>query len=105
MNSQNSNEIIDISDSESEAETVSYRSSPIRQRGTPFPGRNLEDEYNNYIRELNQELNVSHIQLEHAVNHYLRFSIMVFTRLRSVMDGYDETGEYKVMLLKNCFTV
>lgn len=94
MSLQNCNEVVEISDSESENETVPVQ-SPYYRSGTPYPDTtDATSEYDNHIRSLNRELNVSRNQLEKAVEHHLRFAIMVYTRLHAVMNGYENSGEY-----------
>lgn len=76
-NCERSNNLIEISDSESEDETVTFEG-----RGTPFPLLNLVEDYNIQISELN-----------YLLDHHLRFAVTIYTRLRWIMWGYEETGE------------
>lgn len=92
---KSSEEIIEISDSEGENDTenASYRAAR-NCLATPYPSRNLIDNFNQRIADLNHELDVSNEELRKSVYYHLRFVIMMYTPLRSVMYAYDDAGMY-----------
>lgn len=92
-------EVFDISsDDESETDTVAASPSLQRLNGTPYPDQRSENQNRNY--DDSTEVNVLQNQLERAVGHHLRFAIMVYTRLRALLNGYDETGKLVLTVKK-----